>query len=330
MITRTAPWKNALSNLVRDPTELLGHLGLSSAELEPLLDKGSRFGLRVPHAFLDRIERGNPDDPLLRQILPLAIEEEAIAGFSQNPVGDIQASQGAGILHKYQGRVLLTVTGACPIHCRYCFRRHFPYAESNPGSDDWQVAIDYLREDRSIHELILSGGDPLMLEHAKLVALTDKLKEIQHLRRLRIHTRMPVVIPERVDGALIEWLQQLPLKPIMVIHANHPAEIDSAVEQGLGRLHEAGVTLLNQAVLLRGVNDDVVTQCRLNERLFEAHTLPYYLHMLDRVAGAAHFEVGEEHARAIMRGMQERLPGYLVPRLVREVAGAPNKLPQCG
>ena len=283
------------------------------------------FPLRVPEPFLARMTPGNPGDPLLRQVLPLDVEAQPAAGFQPDPVGDRPALQPGGVLHKYHGRALLVTTGACAVHCRYCFRRHFPYADANASADRWQAALDYLSRHPEIPEVILSGGDPLSLSDRRLAALADGLAAIPHLRRLRIHSRLPVVLPERVDDAFLNWFAAGRLQPVMVIHANHGNEIDGQVAAALAKLRQRGVVLLNQAVLLRGVNDDVDALAQLGERLFESGVLPYYLHLLDRVQGAAHFEVPEAEAQALHRALSGRLPGYLVPRLVREEAGAAAK-----
>jgi EF-P beta-lysylation protein EpmB len=231
------------------------------------------------------------------------------------------------VIHKYDGRALLVATGSCAIHCRYCFRRHFPYGDETAAADHWREALDYLRADTSIHEVLLSGGDPLSLAPAKLAELTDALRALPHVRRLRLHTRLPVVLPERVDADLLAWLRGLPWPVAVVVHANHANEIDGAVADALARLRSTGATLLNQAVLLRGVNDDAAVLADLSERLFAAGVLPYYLHQLDRVAGTAHFEVDDARALALHAHLQATLPGYLVPRLVREEPGAPSKTP---
>jgi EF-P beta-lysylation protein EpmB len=327
MIPRTADWKNALANAVRDPAELLALLELPG-ELLPAARAASRaFPLRVPRGLLERIEKGKPDDPLLRQVLPLGMELEAVPGFDADPVGDRNAAAAPGVLHKYHGRVLLTATGACAIHCRYCFRRHFPYAEENPARNNWQSAIDYLARHPEAEELILSGGDPLMLDTPELERLHKRLRTLPQLKRLRLHTRLPVVLPERIDTALLDWLRSLPWQTVVVIHANHANELDGPVLGALTALKETGVTLLNQSVLLRGVNDEPTALVQLSERLFELGVMPYYLHLLDRVAGAAHFEVGEATALALHQTLRRSLPGYLVPRLVREIEGLPNKQP---
>lgn len=307
--------------------ELLQRLQLDN-EHPPLADKGAAgFPLRVPPAYLGQIRAGDPHDPLLRQILPLAAEDNPTAGFGFDPVGDLQSQKEPGLLHKYHGRVLLTLTGACAIHCRYCFRRHFPYAESNPARGAWSGVLQYLQHDTSISEIIFSGGDPLSLPDHRLAGLTGGLQRIAHLKRLRIHSRMPVVLPERITDTFIDWLTGLALKPVLVVHINHAREIGNAAADSLRALHEAGIHLLNQAVLLKDVNDSVEALADLSEKLFDNDVLPYYLHLLDAVDGAAHYEVEERAAAHLLNGLRMRLPGYLVPRLVREDAGMPYKMP---
>lgn len=322
-----ARWQQELARAVAHPLELLHLLEIDPAAVGLALSAQTCLRQRVPRPFIARMRKGDPHDPLLRQVLPLAEEDRAVAGYGTDPVGDLLAETVPGVLHKYAGRALLIATGACAVHCRYCFRRHYPYADSNAAADHWAPALAYLAADTSISEVILSGGDPLSLPDAKLAGLAARLAAIAHLARLRVHTRLPVVLPQRVDDRLIDWLTGTRLSPVMVIHANHANEIDAAVRQALLALREAGVTLLNQSVLLKGVNDSADALCDLSEALFRAGVLPYYLHLLDKVAGAAHFDVDEAAAAAIMQTVCARLPGYLVPRLVRERAGAPYKLP---
>ncbi len=316
-------WRIALEDLIGDAATLARHAGLATAPDPVAADAG--FRCRVPRAFADRIIPGDAADPLLHQVLPRAIEADECAGFGPDPVGDAEALRARGLLHKYHGRVLLILTGACAIHCRYCFRRHFPYAEQALGRADLDAALAVIAGDPSIHEVILSGGDPLMLPDARLAQIARSIESLAHVRRLRLHTRMPVVLPDRVDADLIAWLSKSRLPVTVVVHANHAHEIDTAVTDALRRLRDAGVTLLNQSVLLRGVNDSVDALVALSERLFAAGALPYYLHLLDRVTGAAHFEVPEDEAKALHAALCARLPGYLVPRLVREVAGEKSK-----
>ena len=320
-------WQQALREAVRDPRELLDLLGLD--RLAPRLSDEAmvQFPLRVPRGFVARMRRGDPSDPLLRQVLPLDDEMRPMPGFALDAVGDGAAKTAPGVLQKYRGRALLVATGSCAIHCRYCFRRHFPYAEETAARDGWREAVDLIRQDASIEEVLLSGGDPLSLSNGKLAELTGALADIPHLRRLRIHSRLPIVVPERVDDGLMGWLTALPWPVTLVVHANHANEFDGTVDAALGRLRAAGVHLLNQAVLLRGVNDSVDALAALSERGFRAGVLPYYLHQLDRVAGVAHFEVDDAHARALHAGLAARLSGYLVPRLVREIPGDTGKRP---
>ncbi|MBP7656885.1 MAG: EF-P beta-lysylation protein EpmB [Pseudoxanthomonas sp.] len=320
-------WQQALREAVRDPRELLDLLGLD--RLAPRLSDEAmvQFPLRVPRGFVARMRRGDPSDPLLRQVLPLDDEMRPMPGFGLDAVGDGAAKTAPGVIQKYRGRALLVATGSCAIHCRYCFRRHFPYAEETAARDGWREAVDLIRQDASIEEVLLSGGDPLSLSNGKLAELTGALADIPHLRRLRIHSRLPIVVPERVDDGLMGWLSTLPWPVTLVVHANHANEFDGTVDAALGRLRAAGVHLLNQAVLLRGVNDSVDALAALSERGFRAGVLPYYLHQLDRVAGVAHFEVDDAHARALHAGLAARLSGYLVPRLVREIPGDTGKRP---
>ena len=334
-----AAWQRALGDAVSSVGELLELLGLeppqlpswSSLDVQPAETAAHDFPLRVPRGFVARMRRGDAADPLLLQVLPTAAELVATPGFTADPLAESDDAAAfsplPGVLHKYRGRALLLVTGACGVHCRYCFRRHFPYAEHTPRGDGWEPALTWLANNPGVEEVILSGGDPLAVGDEKLARLVAGLDAIPHLRRLRVHTRMPVVLPERVDAALLGWLGGTRLSPVVVLHANHARELDGAVEAAIARLRAAGATVLNQAVLLAGVNDSMAAQCELSRALFAAGALPYYLHLLDRVAGAAHFEVPEARARELLRDVMAELPGYLVPRLVREVPGAPYKVP---
>ncbi|MBF6023522.1 EF-P beta-lysylation protein EpmB [Lysobacter niastensis] len=320
-------WQQLWREAVRDPRELLRLLQLDAAALGVSDEAAAQFPLRVPRGFIARMRPGDANDPLLRQVLPIGEEMRPMPGFSLDAVGDAAAKAGDGVIRKYRGRALLVATGSCAVNCRYCFRRHFPYGDETAAAGGWREAVELIRADAGIDEVILSGGDPWSLATAKLAELTAALATVPHLKRLRIHTRLPVVLPERVDDALLEWLAGLPWPVTVVLHANHANEFDAAVDAALARLRRAGVTLLNQAVLLRGVNDDVDTLAALSERGYRAGVLPYYLHQLDRVQGAAHFEVSDERARELHRALAARLSGYLVPRLVREVAGDPGKRP---
>ncbi|MFL6586178.1 MAG: EF-P beta-lysylation protein EpmB [Luteimonas sp.] len=320
-------WQQAWREAIRDPRELLALLGLREVALGVSDAAAAQFPLRVPRSFVARMRHGDPHDPLLRQVLPLDDEMRPVPGFDLDAVGDGAAKAGHGVIHKYEGRALLITTGSCAVHCRYCFRRHFPYAEETAAANSWREAIEAVRADPSINEVLLSGGDPLSLATPKLVELTDALRAIPHVRRLRIHTRLPIVLPERVDTELCDWLSSLPWPVAIVVHANHANEFDADVDAAMRTLRDTGAVLMNQAVLLRGVNDDVDTLAALAERGFAAGVLPYYLHQLDRVAGAAHFEVDDATALALHAALVARQSGYLVPRLVREVAGDASKRP---
>ncbi len=324
-IAGPAPWQRALAEVIRDPAELLQRLHLDPALLPAARRAAELFPLRVPREFVARMTPGDPDDPLLRQVLPLDLEHAAPAGFATDPVADHRARSGPGVLQKYHGRALLITTGACAVHCRYCFRRHYPYDQDNASRQAWRQAVAHLAGQDDVDEVILSGGDPLTLSDRRLTALTRQLDALPRLRRLRLHSRLPVVLPARVDAGLLDWLGSTRLQTVMVIHANHPRELDGDVATAAASLRGAGITMLNQSVLLRGVNDQVETLAELSERLFEIGVLPYYLHLLDPVLGAAHFDVAEDQARALHRALAARLPGYLVPRLAREQPGAAGK-----
>lgn len=334
MIPRTAAtwqtnnWQKSLADAIRDPAELLKILQLPDSLLPAAKKAAQLFPLRVPRSFVNRVQKADETDPLLLQVLPLHLElDEQPVGFSHDPVGDLDAMPIPGLLHKYHGRVLLITTAACAIHCRYCFRRHYPYQEAQNRPEFWQPALDYIQADKTIDEVILSGGDPLSLSNERLATLFQQLAQIPHLRRLRIHSRYPVVLPERIDEGLLELLASSHLQIIMVLHCNHAQELDSEVCHCLGQLAANGCTLLNQAVLLKGINDDIDTLKALSETLFKMGVLPYYLHQLDKVTGAAHFAVDDAIALQLEQALRHQLPGYLVPRLVTEQAGLPAKQP---
>lgn len=318
-------WQKELADAVRDRDELLRMLGLSDAKSAALDDVTNSFRLRVPRPFIARMRHGDPDDPLLRQVLPVAEERVSVPGWSVDPLAEHAETGPDGVLQKYAGRALVVTTGACAVHCRYCFRRHFPYSEARAPAHEWQAVIARFAADPSMHEAILSGGDPLSLSDERLSVLVNGLEGVAHLRTLRVHTRQPVVLPSRVDEQLLAWIRASRLRVVFVIHANHAAEIDGDVAAAMDSLRTAGVTLLNQSVLLAGVNDDAATLARLSHRLFEVGVLPYYLHAADAVDGTAHFAVPDGCAVAIHKSLQALLPGYLVPRLVREIPGRPNK-----
>lgn len=323
--TELPKWQAALANAFREPADLLNYLNLPKSLLDGAIAGSKSFSLRAPLSYCQRIEKGNASDPLLRQILPLNAELIEDKNFNFDPVGDLASIEVPGLLHKYHGRVLIMTTAACAVHCRYCFRRHFPYQE-NRSENDWQEAVDYIREHSDIHEVILSGGDPLSLSESKLKNLTDKLLTIPHIKTLRLHTRQPIVLPERINPAFLSWLDSLPWKIVMVLHCNHANEIDAPVASVLKQLHQHQITLLNQSVLLEGVNDDAETLINLSKKLFENNVMPYYLHQLDKVQGAAHFYVSAEKACQLINEIQQSLPGYLVPKLVEEKAGEKSKI----
>jgi L-lysine 2,3-aminomutase len=311
--------------MVTRPAELLDLLeldpGLPALDFERLRD----FPLRVPRAFVERMRKGDPEDPLFLQVWPQPAEGEPGAGLLTDAVGDLPRLKPGGLIHKYRGRVLVIASGACAVNCRYCFRRHFPYADALGSRGLWRETLAQVAADSSVEEVILSGGDPLSISDDKLAALVSGLERIPHVRRLRLHTRTAVVLPERVDERLLDWLSATRLQKVVVLHVNHAQELDAEAAAAIGRLRQAGATLLNQAVLLKGVNHSADALAALSERLFACGVLPYYLHLLDRVQGGGHFEVDDQTASKLMRDLAAQLPGYLVPRLVREVPGAPAK-----
>lgn len=321
-------WQQLLSSSITSPEDLLERLKLDPATwLSGARDGHRLFTLRVPEPYLQRIVPGNPSDPLLRQVLPLSAETDTQPGFVRDPLQESSSIQTTGLIRKYQSRALLMVTGHCAINCRYCFRRHFPYDENRLSPKDREQVLTTLVNDTDINEVIFSGGDPLVASDRLLSSWAESLAGIPHLRRLRIHTRLPVVIPQRVCDSLLAWLAESRLQTVMVIHTNHAAELDDDTQQALGRLKRAGVTLLNQSVILKGVNDSPLVLADLSERLFECGVLPYYLHAFDPVAGAHHFEVSDDRARELVRELIGTLPGFLIPRLVREVPDRPGKTP---
>lgn len=324
-------WQSQLSDLITDPLELLNLLELSTEQLlsGAILASG-QFKLRVPRAFVGKMNIGDPLDPLLLQVLPHHLELEEHPAFVTDPLGEEAANQMAGVLHKYQSRFLLTLTGACAIHCRYCFRRHFPYQENLPKNDDWIKIKQYIEQNPKINEVILSGGDPLTLSNRKLALWLERLASLPQIKILRIHSRVPIVIPNRVDKELISILKNSRLRIIVVVHSNHAAELDDFTCSKLLQLSLHHITVLNQAVLLKGVNDSAKTLTELSSRLFEARVMPYYLHVLDKVKGAQHFDLRSSEIDHIYSDVLASLPGYLVPKLVREIAGEKNKTPLFG
>jgi len=320
-------WQGELAAAIRDPRELAELLELPVSALVGSDAAECGFPLRVPRPYVARMGRGDPRDPLLLQVLPTRAELIATPGYAEDPLDEHTANPVPGLIHKYFGRVLLILSPACAIHCRYCFRRHFDYAGNTPGRAGWQAALDYIRRDDSISEVIYSGGDPLAAGDALLAWLTEQLAAIPHLKRLRVHTRLPVVIPARINATCLAWIAGTRLQTSVVLHVNHANELDADVAAAVRSLRAAGVTVLNQSVLLAGVNDCAQRLATLSETLFSIGVLPYYLHLLDRVQGAAHFAVDRQRALELQNGLLARLPGYLVPRLVEEVPALPHKKP---
>ncbi|MFA7555367.1 MAG: EF-P beta-lysylation protein EpmB [Spongiibacteraceae bacterium] len=323
----TETWQQALATIVRDPEELFTLLQLDPSYLPQARAACADFPLRAPRSFIRRMAIGDWNDPLLKQVLPLAQELVLQPGYSSDPLAEASSNPAPGLIHKYQGRVLLVVSGGCAINCRYCFRRHFPYGDNNPSRTQWQQTLDYIRSDDSIHEVIFSGGDPMAASDTMICELVESIAAIPHVTTLRVHSRMPIVIPQRITAECLSWLTKTRLKTVMVVHCNHANEIDDEVGQSLLALKAAGVTVLNQTVLLAGVNDNVETLAAISERLFHYGALPYYLHLLDKVQGAAHFDLTKATGQKLYNELLTKLPGYLVPRLVQEVPGASSKVP---
>lgn len=326
----TVSWRRELARAIRDPAVLLSRLELPMKLLGDAQKAAGDFSLMVTESFLSRMVVGDVNDPLLRQVLPTLTEMsggESAIEVTTDAVGDQAATRAPGLIHKYQGRALLIATGACAINCRYCFRRHYPYSEAPKSWTDWKPAFDVLRDDNSIEEIILSGGDPLMLPDGRFAELVEILEAIPHLKRLRIHSRLPIVLPSRVNESLLTTLTSSRLQGMVVVHANHPNELDEETQRALKKLVSSGVPTLNQCVLLMGINDDVETLAALCTKLVNVGVMPYYMSQLDRVAGVGHFEVPVETGRRLIKDLRTRLPGYAVPQYVQELPGEPNKLP---
>lgn len=318
-------WQTLLRQSICNLDELLDKVELNSESLPACSQAAKDFAIRVPEPYLNRIEKGNPNDPLLLQVLPQSAEMERYPGYSNDPLEELETNPTPGLIHKYKGRVLLILSGACAINCRYCFRRHFPYQENQLGSQQWQQVLLYLQNNQDITEVIFSGGDPLATPDKRLSSMVRDLEAITHIKRLRIHSRLPVVIPQRVTDALCQTLASSRLKTVCVLHINHANEVDAQVADSIAKLQAAKVTVLNQSVLLKGINDSVDCLKSLSETLFTCGVLPYYLFVLDPVHGAAHFDISDSDAIALMKELQAELPGYLVPKLAREIPGRPSK-----
>jgi len=321
---KTKTWQQELAEGFNNIDDICDYLNISHSN-KNLLTSPSEFPLRVPGEFVERMEKGNINDPLLKQILPIKDENIITPGFINDPVGDVDSMTETGVIHKYHGRVLLITTGSCAIHCRYCFRRNFPYTHLQLSTKKYLNAIKYIENKPDISEVILSGGDPLLLNDQKILSLIQQLEAIPHIKRIRIHSRIPVVLPSRITSELCNRLSTIKKDLILVIHSNHPNELNNKVKLACEKLKKANITLLNQTVLLKGINDNAQVLCTLHEKLFTFSVMPYYLHLLDKATGTAHFEVSQDIALELMNQIQKSLPGYLVPKLVREQAGAYNK-----
>ncbi|MDP9500668.1 EF-P beta-lysylation protein EpmB [Bisgaard Taxon 45] len=317
-------WTDHLANAISDPKILLKTLNLPTEYVEQDLHARRLFPVRVPLPFVAKMEKGNPKDPLLLQVMSAREEFLQVEGFSKDPLEE-QAAVVPSVLHKYRNRLLLMVKGGCAVNCRYCFRRHFPYADNKGNKANWQKALDYIAQHSEIEEVIFSGGDPLMAKDHELDWLIKKLENIPHLQRLRIHTRLPVVIPQRITEQLCQMLSACRFQTVLVTHINHPNEIDTHLVQAMDKLKNAGIVLLNQAVLLKGVNDNAHILKQLGDKLFASQILPYYLHLLDKVEGASHFYLDDQQALTIYKELQSLTSGYLVPKLAREIAKEANK-----
>jgi EF-P beta-lysylation protein EpmB len=325
LLQTTKTWQQELAEGFNTIDEICDYLSISQSD-KNLINSASDFPLRVPREFVDRMEKGNINDPLLKQILPTKDEDIITPGFTDDPVGDINSMTETGVIHKYQGRVLLITTGGCAINCRYCFRRNFPYNDSQLSTKRFFTALTYIQNHQDISEVILSGGDPLLLSDQKLLNLIEQLETIPHVKRIRIHSRIPIVLPSRITAEFCNKLSAVKKVLILVVHSNHANELNNHVKLACARLKKANITLLNQTVLLKDINDTANQLCALSEKLFDFNIMPYYLHLLDKATGTAHFEVNQELAITLINQIKKSLPGYLVPKLVREQTGASNKI----
>ncbi|MDO6445156.1 EF-P beta-lysylation protein EpmB [Colwellia sp. 1_MG-2023] len=319
-------WQKELSNVVTDPEKLLEAVNICPENYRAHFNARKLFPVRVPQPFIARMKKGDINDPLLKQVMPLSNEFITTDGFTHDPLEE-HDSVAEGLLHKYKHRVLMIVKAGCAINCRYCFRRHFPYQDNSPNKQRWQEALTYIEQHHEINEVIFSGGDPLMASDEHLTWLIQKLEKIPHITRLRIHTRMAIVIPQRITQGLVRLLSETRLKPTVVFHINHKNEIDQQVIKAIEPLRAARIPLLNQSVLLKTVNDNAKDLCQLSETLFDNGIIPYYLHLFDKVQGVAHFDTDDISAKIIIKEMMATLPGFLMPKVVREIAGEANKTP---
>lgn len=323
---QTHSWQDELARAIRDPLELFDLLELDTALLPSAQTAHRDFKLVVPRPYLAKIQKGNINDPLLAQVLPAGEELIKVSGYNADPLSELASQPARGLLHKYHGRVLMMVSSACAVHCRYCFRRHFPYQSIRSSRQQWHEALQYIRQDKDLSEVIFSGGDPLLANDHQLSWLTEQIASISHVKRLRVHSRLPVVIPSRITRECIDWLSKTRLRTSVVLHINHPNELDDDVRRAVAQLRTANIDVMNQSVLLRNINDNADTLIELSEKLYEYGIMPYYLHTLDKVQGAAHFAIDKLKTKTLQQQMQARLPGYLVPRFVIETANAESKL----
>lgn len=323
---QTPDWQKCLQETLSTPEMVSQALDLSEDTLKSMLGGHALFNLKIPRTLLNRIEPRNPRDPVLLQFLPTRAETELKAGYLKDPLSEKDANPVPGVLHKFSHRLLLTVTQHCAIHCRYCFRRHFDYASNTPNRQNWQYSLDYIAQDPRIEEVILSGGDPLSLPDSYLQQMIERIAAIPHVKTLRIHTRFPIIIPQRITDEFLQIITGHRLNTVMVLHCNHANELDADVRLAATLIKAKGITLLNQSVLLREVNDTLEAQVLLNQGLFDAGILPYYLHVLDPIEGAHHYDVPEQEAIHLVKKLRDRLPGYCVPKLVRERSGEASKI----
>ena len=319
-------WQKELANVITDPKTLLELVDISPEMYQHHFAARKLFPVRVPRPLISRIKKGDINDPILKQVMPLDLEFSITEGYNEDPLEE-HDTVAPGLLHKYKHRVLMMVKTGCAINCRYCFRRHFPYADNSPNKARWQQALTYIEQHNEINEVIFSGGDPLMASDEHLQWLITEIEKIPHINRLRIHTRLPIVIPQRITPALVNTLRTTRLKPVIVFHVNHANEIDNDVAEALEPLISARIPLFNQSVLLKGINNNAQILAQLSERLFDIGIQPYYLHLFDKVQGVAHFDLTETEAKEITLQLMAILPGYLMPKLVREIAGEANKTP---
>lgn len=316
-------WKTILRKNFTSISALADFLELSFEQRSQLI-QNPNFPLNLPLRLAQKMAKGTLDDPLFKQFVPLQKELIETSFFKADPVCDKSFLKQKKLLKKYEGRVLLLCTSACAMHCRYCFRQNFPY-ETDEKS--FHEELKWIEKHLSVHEVILSGGDPLSLSDEKLEKILLPLASMSHIHRIRFHTRFPIAIPERIDKGFLKLIKQLPQQLYFVIHCNHPKELDAEVFNCLKSLQKTGSVVLNQSVLLKGVNDKLDTLVELSRQLINGGVIPYYLHQLDQVKGAAHFEVPVAKGRLLIKKMTQLLSGYAIPKYVKEIAGELNKTP---